>query len=583
LHGNLTRMRSAVEHLLRIYGRGNVFLEIMNHNIEKEQFVIEQFSILSKKLRVPMVATNNDRFSLKEESEYYAVLRAISGEKEKRDPEVLSEYHMKKKQELEPFFYVVSESLDESGRIAERCRVELSSGSTIRFTGDTAPDDILRERCERRFLLAFHSRKKSELGPLRKKIETELNEAAREGISGFMLFLSKLFGNCGKRGVRLEIMGGEILDSLIAYLLGIIPLDPVRHGLVFESFNIARKGVPRQVEIIKPRGVRETFMSVLGALLPKSGIFNQIVREEMSFPTLVREISSIAGIPSDTREALLGAVGSTRRKESLHAMLDGSEQLTRLYNSDRKIRKILHSAKALSGKVFHFNHNTSRLVILPEDQRSLVGCIAGENGSHFCMVDGKTIEQLGGWVILLQTSHFLTALDGSLAAPGGRLEDRVDAGQGEMAAFESLDDPETFRMISSGNTTGVYLLESRGIRELLEKIQPGSFEELVNVISLYRPAPLEGKLWQKYIENADKKGKVFLPHHSLAHALEGTRGLLLFRQQVRAILRDSAGITGEKAVLIENAVSTRDAGDLLKARLEFIRGAMDRDINEEDA
>ena len=138
-------------------------------------------------------------------------------------------------------------------------------------------------------------------------------------------------------------------------------------------------------------------------------------------------------------------------------------------------------------------------------------------------------------------------------------------------------------MIGAGDTMGVYLLESRGIRDLITTVKPADFDELVNVISLYRPAPLEGRLWQRYVENAEKKGKVLLPHHSLAAPLEATRGLLLYREQVREILGISAGLRGEEAVFVEQALLSRGTQELSKARLRFIRGAMDNEVDEEDA
>jgi len=171
----------------------------------------------------------------------------------------------------------------------------------------------------------------------------------------------------------------------------------------------------------------------------------------------------------------------------------------------------------------------------------------------------------------------LRGMEGAGAALGG--------GEGFMERWmpEALDDPQTFALISSGDTTGVYLLESRGIRDLLVKIEPRDFDELINVISLYRPAPLEGRLWERYVENAEKKGKVFLPHPLLAASLESTRGLLLYEEQVREILAYTAGLECDRALVVERALKNRDAGELLSARLEYIRGAMDRRVDEEDA
>jgi DNA polymerase-3 subunit alpha len=153
----------------------------------------------------------------------------------------------------------------------------------------------------------------------------------------------------------------------------------------------------------------------------------------------------------------------------------------------------------------------------------------------------------------------------------------------DQVSQQVKDDSETFDMISSGDTMGVYLLESQGVRDILKKIKPRNFNDFVNAISLYRPAPLEGGLWKVYVENAVKRGKVLLPHSSLAAALVDTRGILLYIEQVRRVIEISAGLGGKKAYEIERALKTRDSGVLMGARLNFIRGAMDNDIDEKGA
>ncbi len=589
LHGSLTREREVVEKLIRIYGRENVYLEVMNHNIEAEMFVIDQFVQLSKKLKIPLVATNDDRFALKEQGEHYGLIRKLgSMEDGYTKPENLSEFYLKKGKELEPYFYIAGEALEESGRIAGRCNVELESSRRIAFSEAQDPDATLSEMAKRRFLLRFHNRRSVEKKELETILSEELGGAAKEGLSGYILFLMRLFQGCGSRGLRLEPMGNEILQSLTAYLLGIIPLDPVQNGLVFESFNSPRKGIPAQLELLKPKGAGQMFKLLLKGLLPGHEINNQLVREEMSFTTLVREIAEVLDMSRESREELIAGLPTTKKRLSLQEIMDGSEHIARLYKGNPVAKKVLHSAQALSGRVHHFNQNTSRVVVLPMGAGDYVARVAGLNGERFSMLDNLEVEDVGGWVLIIQRSHFLSALDMTernlrgTPVSAGEGPDRDDRPSPSREP-ERLDDPEAFALICCGNTTGIYLLESRGIRDLLTRLNPSDFNELVNVISLYRPAPLEGKLWQKYVENSEKKGKVFLPHHSLAAQLEKTRGLLLYREQVREIIKSSTGLTGAKAKRIENSFLTMEPGGLLGARLDFIREAMENGIDEENA
>jgi len=589
IHGNLSRESKVVEKLIDIYGRGNVFLEVMNHNLEAEMFIIDQFLPLSRKLNIPMVATNNDRFILREQGEYYGLLRKLgSPGEENGGKENLDEYHLKKGKDLEPYFYVAGEALEESGRIAERCDVELESSRRIVFSETPDPDGTLAEMASRRFLLRYHGRGYVEKKELEKILSEELRSAAREGLSGFVLFLMRFFHSCRSRGLRLEPMGSEILQSFTAHLLGVTPLDPVENGMVFESFNSSRPGVPAQLEMLKPRGAWKLLMSLLKGLLPGHEISGQLVREEMSFTTLVREIAGIMEMTGTAREELFAALPTAKKKPSLQEMLEGSEPMARLYKEDNAARMVMNCAQALSGRVHHFNQSTARIIVLPRGAGEQVSRVAGQAGERFLMLDSVEVEDVGGWVLGVQRSHFLSALEmtvknlrkrSSLVDADAEADPRA-AGSPEP---EHLDDPAVFDLIRSGNTAGIYLLESRGIRDLLTKLDPNDFNELVNVISLYRPAPLEGKLWQKYLENAEKKGRVYLPHHSLAAQLEKTRGLLLYREQVREIIKTTTALTGAKVKRIEKALQTVEAGSLFGARLDFIREAMENGIDEENA
>jgi DNA polymerase-3 subunit alpha len=588
LHGNLGREREAVERLIEIFGADNIFIEIMNHNLPEERLVFDHLSMLAKRLGIPLVATNNDRYLKKEESEYFDLLVGMRNRNHevRREP-LPAEFYLKREKEIEPFFYAAGDAVHRSGEIAARCEADPFEQGNIAFSAAQVPDDTLREMCKRRFLLKFHNRSREDTSRLRKTLDKELLCAEREGLAGFLLFLNELFQRAVDRGIWLEVRGGNLLESIIAYLLGIVPLNPVEYDLVLETFATSKRGVPSSLELITSEPRKEAFAILVGELLPGHRPYYLVLQEEMSFQTIAKELLELLGAPENVREELARILGSDRKQRSLAKMLEGSEALTHLYNSNEIVRKVLHAAQALRGKICHFNQNSSRLTVLPPEMEQSASFVTGMEGERYVLCNPAAIEQLGGWLIGIQHSHFLDALDMSVREMrGGEGAGAVVSGGEDMMDRwmpEVLDDPQTFALVSSGDTTGVYLLESRGIRDLLVKIQPRDFGELINVISLYRPAPLEGRLWERYLENAEKKGKVFLPHHLLAASLESTRGLLLYEEQVREVLAYTAGLECDRALEVERALKSRDSGELLSTRLEYIRGAMERRVDEEDA
>lgn len=590
-HGNLGRERQVVERLLEIYGAENVFLEVMTHGTQWEQFVLDKMVLLSKHIGVPLVVTNNDRFIAREDAAYFEVFRGLdpdagaARDENERSP---GEYYLKHGPDLEPLFYFIAEALERAGEIAARCDVSLAPAGAIVFSPDPDADGTLAKMCERRFVLEFHADAREEKRLRHERLRVELERLRAQGLSGLILFMDALLRACRADGMWIEVVGGPLPESIAAYLLGIAPLDPVAHGLVFESLGAPERGVPPPVELLRSKGSRERFIELLGGALPGYRFQYHYQREESSMATLVRELAVTLDLGDESRDGILEALARMRGRQNLAALLEGSERLAHICNTDQAARKTLYAAHALQGRVSRFVRNSSRIVILPPGTENFVALVPGAGGEEYVMSDGDGIAALGGWVLVVQQSHFLSALAGAVGAVAARQAQGAPPGAStrEHAGAwrpDTFDDAATFAMIRKGDTTGVYLLESRGIRGLLASIKPAGFDELVNVISLYRPAPLEGKLDQRYIDNAEKKGRVLLPHHSLAVSLEATRGLLLYREQVREIMRHCAGLAGERAAKVLSALLHRDPAELAAARLIFIRGAMDNDVNEEEA
>lgn len=588
LHGNLGRMREAVEALLEIFGEEDLYLELMNHGGEKENLVLDKTLPLSERLGLRAVVTNNDRFAMREDSVYYEMLGMLYGEPVSIEEGTVAEFHMKREKELEPYFYFISEALERTMEIADRCSVDLGGREPLSFTGDPDPDSTLADMCRRRFLMHYRDAHPDNGRDREGRLSLELASAGEEGLAGYLLFVSRLFQAARSRGLWMEVAGGELAESLAAFLLGIVAIDPVEHGLVFESFGAVREGVPPVLDMMKASGEREKLLSMLREMLPGCRLCYQLGREESSFQSLVRELCAPAGLGSEEASRLVEALPQYGRRSSLAEMLEGSDRLSRIYGESRRARKVLHSAAALRGRVCQFVRNSSRIVMLPRDGDRQVFAFAGDGGEEYVMADSEAVPAMGGWILGVQHSHFLSALSRALVIILGDGKAEIDEdGRSALAdgawVPDDLDDRITYDMIRSGDTTGVYLLESRGVRDLVTRVGPGSFEELVNTISLYRPAPLEGKLWQRYVENAEKAGSMTAVHPSLSPALESTRGLLLYREQVREILLESAGLSGGDAVLVEKALRKRHPEDLSPARLMFIRGAIENDIDEEQA
>jgi DNA polymerase-3 subunit alpha len=588
LHGTLGRARDVLLKLVEICGRGNFFVELMNHGTQQEALVAEQLVVLAGKADIGTVVTNNDRYGVKEDVGHYRISRLIGKKRPEDEAEPRAEeYYMKRERELRPLFAVGGDDVFErSGEIAERCAVDLPRAGRIAFSRLQNQDEALADRCRRRFKLAYHNRQPDERAHLARLVERELRSAREEGLAGFLLFMRQLVSQASARGIWIEIMGSPLLESVVAHCIEITPLDPADHDLFFESYSAAARGAPPPVEFITSEPKKEELVGIIDSLLPGYTPTYQMTREEMSLATIAKEVAEILGLPAELRGELARIRAFERRHRTLASLLAASPEVHRLYTAEPLARSALHAAYALQGRLFHATLDSSRIVILPREMDGFVSYVGGPAGDRFAKIGARAIESCGGWLIGIQHSHFLAAIAETVGLFRTRTgKDVASPGPSDARQWmpPALDDSHVYALMGSGETEGVYLLESQGIKDHLMRIKPSSFDELVNIISLYRPGPLEGGLWEKYLENAEKKGKVFLPHPAIASILAHTRGVLLYREQVREILEETAGLRGADAVSVERALRERDSGELMAARLAFIRGAMDAGTNEEDA
>ena len=551
----------------------------MNHNSEREWFICDNLTKLAGKLGLALVVTNNDRFISADEAESYFVLRSMENGEEEASA---GEYYLKERKDLEPYFYSVQKALDISVEISKRCNVELKYGYRLGFYAIENPLEKLQDECSRWLKSASFSIEQENLNILQSNLETELESAEREELSGFLCFLAELFKKCEEEVVALEVIGGSLQESFLAYIMGITLLNPLEHGLLFECFLSSDKSSLPPLELIKAYGGRESIFKIIMSLIPDCSIYFQVLREEMSFKKITGGVCEVLGVQKNIRSELDNVIAKVRKKKDLSAMFEGSPALRTLSSQSSVVRQVLHIAGILRGKICHFNLNSSRVVILPRGAGAQLSRICTTPGECFLLCDKDSVDHLGGWSFVLHHLHVLSALVlmiSQVTTEKGSEKDDERFLPGALGDIP-LDDTDIFNMISSGDTMGVYLLESQGVRDILKKIKPRNFNDLITAISLYRPAPLKGGLWKIYIENGVKKES--LPHTSLVEALEDTRGILLYMEQVRGIIEMLAGLRGKKAFEIERALRTRDSGGLMGARLNFIRGAIDNRIDEKE-
>jgi len=580
LGGRVSDARKVLERLIEIFGDRQAFVELMNHGLKEDFAVNDQLALEASRLGMGIVATNNDRFLEREDAGMLEELMRIAPGRVSAGlvGEGIEEYYLKKGNELEKYFYSHEEAVSLSGEIADRCNVEFPAEFRTCFGEEESCADRLRQMCRRRFILMYHNAKERET--LEKRMDFELREFKNRKLASFVLSILELFKRVSEENVKVEVSSGYMITSLIHYLLGLVPLNPIEHGLLFELPSGERDDVPPYIELIVPVNGKDTFIKVVEELFGESCVCFHVTQERMSLHTILSRLCDSYELEESKRQVLLSEVTSRAGLKGLSEVLSESDHVSRIYSGDSVVRKILHAAFSLRERVLHFVMNGSKVVVLNERLRNWASIVEGKSSVGFVNIDQESIDILGGWTFTVQQSHFLSAVERTVRLLGDKAVGK-GADNVEMPDFSEIGDRETYELISSGDTSGVYFLEGKGIRDLVAGVRPKGFSELMNVIALYKPETLSGRLWKEYMkdeEEGEEEEKEDMDVDS--EIMSETRGVLLYDTQVMEILQKYAGISGERAWRMMNKLKSGLDAELPSLRLQFIKSAIERGYDE---
>jgi len=573
LGGSLTGMKKILADLAGIFGPDNIFIELMNHNTEKEWFLCDKLIELSRRTGIPSVVTNNDRFVSRDSSDDYLVLDMIGAGHERRSrPGGEEEYYLKVRKELEPYFTTSEDSLDLTGRIAERCNVELPEDFELSFAEYEDARGQLKQRCLRKYRAGLGEIDGEDRERVENAMRSELKQVEIENVIPFMIFLSDLFSRCRDKSIQLEVIGDELQQSILSFLLGITNIEPTAHGLVFECFCSEGDYFAPHLELITDAENSNAVFGIMCSILPECRIFYRVMRVDMSFKKIVEEVCSVMDVDGELIDNIISFAAGEGSEMDISSMFRDSTAFREMYGRDHSVRRIFHLADAFRGRICHFNLDSSRAVLLPEGAERMVSVLSNPDGEQFLQCGEDTLDLLRGWSFTLRHSRALAVISATLKSVGESSAERA----GTVSDIP-LDDSASYRLISSGDTDGVYLLESAGVKKMLSRIRPMCFDIFVDALSLYRPAPLKGELWRSYVDEGSEHPAA---HDSIHTVLRDTRGVLLYREQVRRILEITSGMEGEDIYRMEKMLYDSDPSGLRNARLNFIRNCMERGIEE---
>lgn len=564
-----------------IFGAGNFYIEIAHHpkmSPQNHDQVRSALINLSKKLNIPLVATQDIHYLKKEDAHYHDILLAIGTGNKITDTNRLTlkadDFSMTSAEEMADYFTDVPEAVENTGKVAETCNIELTLGKAILPSfplpeGET-PNSFLRKLVMERLAGRYQSVTK-DIGD---RVEYELGVIEKTGYAAYFLIVQDFINWAKDRKIVVGPGRGSAAGSIVSYILGITNVDPLKFDLLFERFlNPDRIQMPDiDVDIADLR--RD---EVMGYLIEKYGISN--VAHIITFGTMaaraaVRDVGRVLGAPYSFCDRISKLIPFN---QDLKAALESVPELSDLYKNDDLAKKVIDGAKHLEGVARHASVHACGTVISKEPLTEYLPLqyAPQDPDTIITQLEMHAVEDLGLLKMDLLGLKNLTILESVT-----RLIKETGRGEIDINNLPP-NDPKTYAMLQEGDTTGVFQFESSGMRRYMKLLKPTGLEDLVALVAAYRPGPME--LIPSFIKRKHGQEQITYLHQKLEPIMKNTYGIGIYQEQMMRIARDLAGFTLAEADTLRKAIGKKIKSLLDQQGDKLLNGMKQNGIDEATA
>ncbi len=569
MDGNYQAAKNAALAYNEIFGEGNFYLELQDHGIKEQSLVNQEVIKLSRETGIPLVATNDVHYVEKEDSVAQDILLCIQTGKTVEEEGRLKfqgqEFYLKTAEEMYELFKYIPEALENTLKVAEKCGMDFDFGQ-VHLPAFEVPEGYTSDTYIRKLCFDGLEKKYIEItDELRERAEYELSVVTKMGYADYYLIVWDYVKFAKDNGIMVGPGRGSGAGSLVAYCLGITNIDPIKYNLIFERFlNPERVSMPDfDIDFCYER--RQEVIDYVVGKYGKDRVAQIITFGTMAARAAIRDVGRALNVPYAQVDMIAKKIpfeiGMT-----IGRALEISAELRTLYEEDESAKYLLDMSKAVEGMPRHSSTHAAGVVISKKAVTEYVPLQMNEDviTTQFTM---GTLEDLGLLKMDFLGLRTLTVIRNTLelmAAKGIELPD-IDNME--------YDDPGVYKMISQGETYGVFQLESGGMTQCMKELKPNCLEDIIAGISLYRPGAMDQI--PKYIRNKHNPDMLKYMHPALEHILDVTYGCIVYQEQVMQIVRDLGGYSMGRSDLVRRAMGKKKADVMAKERENFINGIVD--------
>lgn len=578
IKGQEEKADQALEEYLQIFGRDNFFLELQEHDL-KDQVQVNKF--LRERARTKdlgLVVSNDVHYLSRDDAEAHDVLLCIQTGKTLDEKERMrfpnSNFYLRSPEEMAELFPDEKNALANTVKIAQRCNVELSFDKFFlpEYPGSSekTPEMELEEKC-----LDGLKRLQMDTPEIRKRMDYELEIIKKMGFASYFLIVNDFIEFARREEIAVGPGRGSVAGSLVAYLLGITGIDPLKYGLIFERFLNPERVTMPDIDIDFCFERREEVVEYVTEKYGQDRVAQIITFGTMAARGVIRDVGRVLGFPYGDVDRVAKEI-PTAPGIHLKEAIEYSPTLKKRYEEEPAIRRLLDLALKVEGSPRHPSVHAAGVVIAP-DRITKFTPLQKNKEDITTQYDMGSIEDIGLLKVDFLGLRTLTVIDHATRMIKEQLKVELDLeGVG-------LDDKKTYELLQTGRTLGVFQMESALYQRLTRDYQPDSFEDIIAIIALGRPGPMGSDRFQDFIQSRHGRQEINYPHPLLKEILKETYGVILYQEQVMQIASHLGDLTMGEADNLRRGMGKKKEDLIQQYKEKFIENSMTKGLSREKA
>ena len=556
-----------------IFGENNFFLELQDHGIAAQKTVNQGLIRMHGETGIPLVATNDVHYTNASDAEAHDILLCIQTAKKVTDTDRMryegGQYYLKSEEEMRSLFPYAEEALDNTEKIARRCHVTIEFGVT-KLPAYDCPDgydawSYLNKLCGEGFPVRYPDQSEAN----RKRMEYELGVIRKMGYVDYFLIVWDYVHFAKSHGIPVGPGRGSAAGSIVSYCLGITDIDPIRYQLLFERFlNPERISMP-DIDVDFGFERRQEVIDYVVNKYGKDRVVQIITFGTLAARGVVRDVGRVLDLPYSKCDSIAKMIPN-ELNITLDKALTESPEFKSAYETDPEVKQLINLSRRLEGLPRHSSMHAAGVVISRKNVDEYVPLSRAADGSVTTQYTMGALEELGLLKMDFLGLRTLTVIQNAAAEASGKTGKKID--------MQEIDynDKKVLSSIGTGNTDGIFQLESSGMKSFMKELNPQTLEDIIAGIALYRPGPMD--FIPRYLKGKNDVSSITYSCPQLEPILEPTYGCIVYQEQVMQIVRDLAGYTMGRSDLVRRAMSKKKTEVMARERKNFVFGDKEENV-----